>query len=289
MADHPRERKPTTSQILRMFRDPIWQFVGAFAGIVGVIISIMAVLLSSYHTFRLQQEVKAFQIVILAATSLVEVEPSVAEEIKLFYRDEPIENLSLFQLKVENSGTQTIREEDYAKPVKFTFPSQAEIVDALILESTPPNIGMTVQQEQNTATLSPVLLNEKDRAIVRFLVSNMPSNDSAQLFSVDARIAGVKEIKVVSAIEEREMTKGASTSFGYWQGFVAGLLAAGVFGYLLQQLRWSRAQTMVLEADETLEQVVNSRIIAGMCFFIWTMVLVAVLSGFIWLTFHSFS
>ncbi len=186
--------------ISRIVRDPIWQFISVGIGIVGLIALIIS--------FFLGQEFKALEVVILASTSLVEVDPSVAENIRVLYKDKPVSNLSLFQTRIENRGTQTIREEDYVQPIQFVFPSQAEIVDAMVLESSPPNIGMTVTMERNVVTLSPVLLNEGDRVIVRFIVINMPTIYSAQPIMIHGRIAGVKDIRFVTAIERTETTGG---------------------------------------------------------------------------------
>jgi len=275
MEENPREKSSSMSRILQILRDQIWQFVAALISAVAIF--------SGYHIFFLQQEVKALQVVILASTSLVEVEQGVAEGIKVLYEGQPVANLALFQVKVENSGNQAIREEDYARPIKFVFPPQSEIVEAEILESSPPSIGMTVQKEQNIVIFSPVLLNEKDQAIARFLVSNMPSNDSAQLFSVDARIAGVKEIKVVSAIEEREPKKDASIALawplGGAGGFGLGFVAAGVVGFLAQQLLLTRDQ---VGAYKRSPEIVRDRFVFG------AVVLVLGLSFFVWLTFKLF-
>jgi len=274
--NHPREKKPTLSRILRILRDPVWQFVGA---ITGVIVGVMAIL-GTYHIFFLQREVKTLQVVVLTSTSLVEIEQSVAEEVKILYRDQPITDLSLFQVKVENSGNQTILEEDYARPIRFVFPSEAEIVEAMVLESSPRNIGMTVRKEQNTATLSSVLLNEEDRIIVRVLVSNMPADSDAQPFYVDARIAGVKETPIVNAIEDRETTKGVSANFDYLSGFLSGFVGAGIMGCVLQKRRVAQVKMGAYKRPQTL--------VARLRFVFWTAVLAGTLLGFAWLTIQVF-
>jgi hypothetical protein len=279
MEDHPRERIPTLMRVLQILRDQIWQFVSALVGALAI--------LTAYHVFILQQEVKALQVVILASTSLVEVEQSVAEEIEVLYKDQTVTNLSLFQVKVENSGNQPIREEDYAKPIQFVFPPHAEIVEAVILESSPPSIGMTVQTERNSATLSPVLLNQEDRTIARFLVSNMPSSGGPQPFTVDARVVGVKDIKVVSAIEEREPEKDASITLawllGGGAGFGLGFVAAGVVGFLAQQRLLARDQ---MGAYKRSSEVVKDRPAERLSCVLWSVVMVSGLSFFVWLTFR---
>jgi hypothetical protein len=251
MANHPLQKNPTLNRILQVLRDQAWQFVGSLIGALAIF--------ATYHVFFLERDVKALQVVVLADTSLVGVERSVAEEITILYGDQAITNLSLFQVKVENNGTQTIREEDYVRPVEFVFPPQAEIVEAVVLESVPQSIGMTVQKEQNTAILSPVLLNEEDRVIIRMLVSNMPTNGGAQLFNIDARIAGVREVDLVSAIDES--SKSASVAPAWWWlgvllSVLGGFVTAGIVGFVLQELRFRahrRSQIVVLKTEQAPE------------------------------------
>jgi len=268
MEDHPSEKKTSLSHTLR---DPVWQFVGA---IMGAIIGVLAIL-GAYHIFSLQREVKILQVVVLTSTSLAKIDQSVAEKVKMLYKDQYVTDPFLFQVKVENSGNQTIREEDYAKPIRFVFPPRAEIVEAMVLESSPQNIGMTVQKEQNTATLSPVLLNEKDRVIVSILVSNMPVDSGAQPFYVDARIAGVKETSVVNAIEDRETTEGAYANFDYLSGFIAGFVGAGIVGVVSQKRRLAKGKMRYYKHPKDP--------VARLPFVFWTAVLTGTLVAFAWL------
>jgi hypothetical protein len=191
--------------VLKILRDSIWQFVGAVVGIVAVLVA--------YNIFFLQREVKSLQIVILASSSMVAVEPTVAQDIKILYRDQPAQNLSLIQVKVENNGNQPIRGEDYEQPIRLAFPSQSKIVEGTPLESNPPNIGLTVKTEGNIATLSPILLNEGDRIILRFIVIDMPSSVSEKPFQIaGGRIVGVKDIPIVRAITEKQVQESSPTS-----------------------------------------------------------------------------
>lgn len=168
---------------LNILRDQIWQFIGAFLALIALCVTV--------YLFFFGQQTKLLQVVILANTSLVEVEQSIAQNIKISYKGEDISNLSLVQIKLENTGNKPITEADYVRPVKFSFPSQSRIIEASITESNPANIGMSIQNDQNTATLSKVLLNPKDRVIVRFLVANVPPQTGSIPFEVDARIVEV--------------------------------------------------------------------------------------------------
>ncbi|MEK7325726.1 MAG: hypothetical protein AAB217_10775 [Chloroflexota bacterium] len=150
-----------------VWRYPIWELVTILVGVIAI--------LATYDVFTRSEQFKDLRIVTLASTSLVEIRDSgTSSEIKVLYAGKQIDNLSLFQIKIENTGTEPILEQDYSQPIRFTFPRESKIIDAAILDSSPSNIGATVQTSQNTASLSPVLLNPHDRFIVRFVVADIP-------------------------------------------------------------------------------------------------------------------
>jgi hypothetical protein len=194
----------------------------------------------------LQRDVKALQIVILANTSLVEVEESIARNIKIFYDNLPIDDLTLIQVKLENSGNQSIREEDYSQPIQLVFPPEVEVIEAAIVDANPENVGLSLQVNKNTVTASNTLLNPDDRVIIRLLVTDLPLNSNVQPFRVKARIAEVKDIPVIDAIEQSTNTWSviqmegvdrASFLFGCIYGtFAAAFIAIMLRNYLEAQL-----------------------------------------------------
>ena len=174
-------------------RDNKWQTI---VSIFGILVTIFV----AYNIFFLEKEVKSLQAVILANTSLVEIEPTVANDIEILYKEQPISNLTLIQVKLENDGNQSIRKEDYTEPIEFIFSQNAQIVDAAVIETDPPYIDVDISTKQNVVTLSPLLLNEKDRIIIRFFIINVSSLDSTQPFIIKARIVGVQNVTVINAI-----------------------------------------------------------------------------------------
>ena len=224
--------------ILNYFRDPIWQFI-------GVIIAVIVFLISLYIPY-LPRDVKALQVVILANTSLVEVEESIARNIKIFYDNLPIDDLTLIQVSLENSGNQSIREEDYSQPIQLVFPPEAEVIEAAIVDASPENVGLSLQVNKNTVTASNTLLNPDDRVIIRLLVTDLPLNNNVQPFRVKARIADVKDISVIDAIEQSTNTSSViqkegidrtSFLFGCIYGtFAAAFIAIMLRNYLEAQL-----------------------------------------------------
>lgn len=186
------DKRITTRE--RGLRDPIWQAIGAFIGLVA--------LAAAVWFFFLQRDVKSVQVVVLAETSLLEIPSLVAGDVQVLYQGKPIPNLTLVQVKVENNGTAEVRSADYETPITLAFPEGTEVLSAQVLETRPVDLGLGVEMQGSKAVLSPVLLNGGDRAIIRFVLAGVPAEWSADLLGVSGRIAGVKELDVVSAVAE---------------------------------------------------------------------------------------
>lgn len=172
----------------------VWQPVTAVIGGIAICVAI--------GLFLLSREVTALQVVSLATTSLVEVDPTIAQHIKVFYKEQPAANLSLFQLRLDNTGNRAIRTEDYEKPIRIAFPSQSTVVEASVVESRPRGIEITAQIDRNSVTLSPALLNPGDRVLLRFLVVDVPADVNGSPFTIEeARIVGVKDIPILDGMD----------------------------------------------------------------------------------------
>ncbi|MBK7894687.1 MAG: hypothetical protein IPJ90_07325 [Anaerolineaceae bacterium] len=184
-------------------RDPIWQFAGAIVAIVAI-----AFAFAQEYFFSEQY---SLQLVVLATTALVEIEESAAEDIEIYYKGSPANDIVLMQIKLENTGNQPIRPEDYSSPIKIIYPVDAQVVEARILETEPDNINVKLDQEKNEIQLSPELLNAGDRIILRVLVSNLSSSNSIP-FEVQARIANIRTIEVLNAIDQT--TTASNIAFG---------------------------------------------------------------------------
>lgn len=181
--------------IKQLLRDQVWQAIGVF-------IAVVFGLASLYIFYIYQREIYDFQVVVLANSSLVQIESSIENEIHITYKDQQANNLSLIQVKLENTGNQTIREEDFATPLKFIFPNISNLIEASIVETDPENLKLTILRTKNIGTIQPTLFNKGDKAIVRFLVIDLPEMAEPLPFTVDARIANIKEVQLLNAIDE---------------------------------------------------------------------------------------
>ncbi len=263
-----------TNRNASIFRDPVWQSAGVIISIIGICLG----LFSAYDIFfreRVEKDVqleilantslvevnqnivkdisitykdqpasnltveKDVQLEILANTSLVEVNQNIVKDISITYKDQPASNLTLVDLKLSNSGNQPIKTDDYIEPIRIVFPRGTKILEASILDSNPSNIGLKISIENEDVLLSPVLLNENETVTFRLLVIDLPLSSPIQAFTVNARIVGISQVKVLNATgrstgQQTEDIKEASGGiFLPFQTILVVLLVAFIVGLIV--------------------------------------------------------
>jgi hypothetical protein len=190
----------------KLFRHPIWQFIGTVAAILAIV--------ATYHVFILSRETKEMRVVTLTDAVLIENPPFVdtgdlSQELSISYKGETVTSLSLLEISLENSGTKSVLEDDYQQPIRIVFPRSSKIIDARIINAFPRNIYPEITAKDNTATVSPVLLNSGDRIIIRLIVNDMPPRCKPDWrredcvidpFEIDARIVEIPSIQVSDAL-----------------------------------------------------------------------------------------
>lgn len=175
-----------------MFGRYFWQLLGTVLAIGAIF--------ATYDVFFRSHPSKALSVVLQPPVSLVEVRPEIAADIEIRYRGHSVANAAVLQVRIENTGNQPIQEADYSRPLRFSFPSEHELADVAVAGSEPSNLGMQVAKSGKAqAEVSRTLLNPQDSAILRFITISQSKKSVLDGFSVDGRIVGVKEIKIVKA------------------------------------------------------------------------------------------
>lgn len=182
--------------VQKILRDPVWQFIGAFLTLVGLGIAGYAL----YH--QLYDPNFGLQAVILTNTSLVSVAQDYSDEIEVSFKGQPADNLSLVDVKIENTGNQPIRTVDFEAPINFVFPQDSIVADASVVGSAPRDFSPSLRIDSpNVVSVNPQLFNGGDRAIFRFIVKNIPKTSSLPPFEVHARIANISQVELVNVID----------------------------------------------------------------------------------------
>lgn len=171
---------------MRILRSSIWQFIGAMLTLVSVVTTVVIAVV----TIDLSRPRKQLDVVLGEPKPWGSVSGEKATDV---YRS---------QVRVLNSGNQPITEDDFSKPLTFSFlPNQA--AEAKVIVSNPGSLPITfTQSAPHEVQMNPTLLNPDDSATIEFKVLGDSSSSGSSIWpfdfapKVDARIVGVKQIGV---------------------------------------------------------------------------------------------
>ncbi len=212
---------------MKALRDPIWQFIGALVA--------LGALFAAYDIFFRGKPQKEMQILLTSATSLVEIKPEAAQDIEILYKGQRAAFVSLVQIQILNSGNQPITENDYSRPISFSFEPKDEIADASIAGSVPENIGMVITKTSKyQAEAHPTLLNPGDSVTVRFVIVQ-DSSSTSYAPRIDGRIAGVKNIKLTVPPQKSSSTSNTPQIFIF---AVLGVIVATLSNYVFDLIKF---------------------------------------------------
>lgn len=189
-------------------RDPLWQFIGV---VFTVILGLLAIIVSIVIAGK-QEKRKAIFYDVLSNTSLSSFKISNKLSMSIIFGRKRLEDVNLVYLEVWNSGNAEILPSDFYTPIKFEFGEKANVLEAIVLGTRPETIknNVSINYEQNYLAIQPMLLNGKDAITLKILVSQYTGKTN-----VDARIAGIKQIKALGDIE--------ANGIEYFKSFGLGL------------------------------------------------------------------
>jgi hypothetical protein len=180
--------------MIRILKDPVWQFVGVIVGIAAIAVS--------FWLYYESRPVKKLRVEILSNSPVVSLTSDVPKELQILYRGKPVQTLSLILLRLANTGTEPIRESDYSEPIRVSVSQNAEIGQVMVQETRPDGIYLAPTIiANNQVELTKVLLNPGDQAVLKILVLN---NDKT--LKVNARIAGVRDLELQSVLERSDIS-----------------------------------------------------------------------------------
>src|SRR5260370_33157337 len=104
--------------ILDIWPDPFVQFI--IIVIIGSVISISSIIVSIW-IFRKGLERKEIAYHVLTDNPVLRVDEEVKSKIKIEFDGQKVEGMSLVVIKVWNSGTKSVKPQDYINPITFTF------------------------------------------------------------------------------------------------------------------------------------------------------------------------
>lgn len=209
---------------------------------------------ATYDVYNKAKPRKELQIRIEASLPVVDVNPEASKDIKILYKDQPVEHVTLHEMKLENTGNQPIMQVDFVRPVTFSASEACEIADISITNQIPQDIGLGINKTASGgAELTPVLLNPGDRVTIRLaILVNDPQVDQCGV-KVDGRIVGIRNVELTPLPAERPNPT-------VFIALIAG--ASGIFGTtgLFLYARANEKKVHVLEKEiERLSSIKNDK------------------------------
>lgn len=159
----------------------IWQFVGVIVGLIAIVITLWL--------DRANRDIKELTVSTVINSSLVEIEPVVARDIQVLYKNREVHNLSLIVVRIENTGNVEIRTSDYERPISLEFFADSTVVEATLTDANPPAMAIDIDINNNIATLENVLYNPGDWVAINFLIID---NINEGQVGIRGRIAGLQ-------------------------------------------------------------------------------------------------
>lgn len=241
---------------MKTIRKYFWQLVSALLALLAVF--------ATYHVLFLSRPNRALQVLINEPVSLVDIRPEVAQDIEVFYKGDAVSNISQLQISIKNSGSEPIRENDYSRPLSFSFTPDYNLADVTAVASDPPNIRMTVRKTSEfEAEAVPTLLNPDDTVDVRFIAIGASSGSILEDFRVDGRIAGIKEVEVLlpgqaAPIWSRMPLVLVAAILGVIVDLLASIVTAGILRGIRTQLRRPTRDTSITKPSSAEELIICS-------------------------------
>ena len=195
--------------------------MGAAGSVIAVILTVII--------YFLTRKKKVLSYEVLSESSLVSVHDEIKPKLQISYDGNPVENVHLLLLKFINSGNVPITKADFERPITLRLKENSTVLSAVRVKASPDNLTVSIEVGEQLLSFEPVLMNGGDYFTAKILIGQYSGS-----FNVDARIVGVKSIRVVRRQGQGERVP-REWRFAFMVGlsalFIASLLS--IFAFLL--------------------------------------------------------
>ncbi len=172
----------------------IWSAVSGLAAVIAVVLSFFIF----FHSEVGKQ--KNLDVSLVSRALLVDEDVGSKRKLAVTYDQRPISNFSLLQIRVENSGSQPIRKEDFSESLSIHISGAKEVVSAEKVASDPSDLLVSPSLSNTTITVANLLLNPTDWYILEIAAIPLPGK-KPDVEKVIARISGIKSVEYHSSLK----------------------------------------------------------------------------------------
>lgn len=198
----------------RAIREYLFQSLTVLASIASV-----AGLLIAVYPFLFNGNL---EISLISSSSLLTRELPNNEKLELKYDNQDVDNILFFKIKIINNSQHPIRKGDYETPINLNIANTDTLISYEVNETIPRNLNPDISIASSNVQVEPLLLNPRDSIIFDAIGIAYENKDiQAPLIDVNARIAGVQEIKLVEPNEGQ-----TQPALGFLTGIVLSALVS---------------------------------------------------------------
>ncbi|WFD08754.1 hypothetical protein [Tepidibacter hydrothermalis] len=167
---------------------------------------LLPILLSIIQTFFMIdakiQDKRNLEAKLISNTLMINPEIQNKEEnLKLLINNEEVDNLSIMQLQIINSGKQPLMTKDFEEPIRIELDNIKKILSAKVITSHPSNIDFNLVIKSNYIEIEKGLINEGDNFTIE--IRSIPKlNLKPDIQNISARIARIEKINYTKSLTE---------------------------------------------------------------------------------------
>ena len=230
------------NNLRNIYQNRMRKIVGMTLGLVVVLVTI---LIAYIIYLKPENSSSTLDIVVLSENTV---------EVGSNYNIEQISDLTELRIRLQNTGNRPIYTNDYAEALTFEFAPDITVLEITKINSNPPDVYVFSSMNANIATLEPIQFNPQDQITLKLLVGHTVKKQGNAVFSINAKIAEVKEISRVSVSE--------NSSSILTINLIAALIIVFVVFIITLALtlrRTSRYPVIRVDADrETIEKIIRA-------------------------------
>ncbi|HEY7646788.1 MAG TPA: hypothetical protein VH858_17230 [Hyphomicrobiales bacterium] len=157
---------------------------------VGVVIALVAGIVAWNQSIR----PKGLLTEVISISSLINENARTQDgQLRVLFHDEIVKNFALVQFRIKNTGGYPISVRDFERDLKLKLENIDKVYSVKVTGRSPQNLTPTVEFENDSIIIKPLLLNPEDSFIIN---SGIDAENVEKLkMTPDGRISGIRHIK----------------------------------------------------------------------------------------------
>ena len=119
-----------------------------------------------------QRKTKKLSYEVILDIPLVTVSSKIKDKIRIYFDSKVVENPQLVIVRFTNTGNQPISKSDFEENIVLKFSDISQIIQCDASELFPENLRLEFNHDQNSVTINPLLINERESFNLNLIIDN---------------------------------------------------------------------------------------------------------------------